>query len=96
MWLALQQEQPDDFVIATGEAHSVREWGEAVFAHLGLDWAAHMSIDPKLFRPADIECVCGDASKARRVLGWRPRVSFFELARMMADFDLDTLQRGTR
>jgi GDPmannose 4,6-dehydratase len=92
MWLMLQQEQPDDYVIATGETHSVREFGEAVFACLGLDWSKYAASDPVLFRPAEIESVCGDASKARRVLGWQPRVTFSELVRMMADDDLDRLR----
>jgi GDPmannose 4,6-dehydratase len=93
MWLMLQQPQPDDFVIATGQAHTVREFGEAVFEHLGLDWSSHMAIDPALYRPADVPSTCGDASKARRVLGWRPRVTFIELARMMAEHDLESARR---
>jgi GDPmannose 4,6-dehydratase len=93
MWLMLQQQRPDDYVIATGETHTVREFGEEVFAHLGLDWAARVTTDRALLRPTDIECVCGDASKARRELGWRPQVTFRELARMMADHDL-RLARG--
>jgi len=88
MWQMLQQDAPDDYVIATGETHSVREFGQAVFAHLGLDWAAQVTTDPRLLRPSDIQCVCGDASKARDKLGWRPRVAFQELVRMMADHDL--------
>lgn len=96
MWLMLQQDRPDDYVIATGETHSVREFGEAVFAHLGLDWDAHAVTDPVLFRPTDIESVCGDASKARRALGWQPRVSFPELVRMMADHDLHRLRAETQ
>src|SRR3984957_20545102 len=71
MWLMLQQDKPDDYVIATGETHSVKEFGEAVFAHHGLDWAAHVVSDPALFRPTELESVCGDASKAYRDLGWR-------------------------
>jgi GDPmannose 4,6-dehydratase len=94
MWLMLQQDRPDDYVIATGETHSVREFGEAVFSHVGLDWAQHVVSDPILYRPADIENVCGDASKARRVLGWQPRVTFGELVRMMADHDLERLRQG--
>ena len=95
MWLMLQQKQPDDFVIATGETHSVREFGEEVFRHLGLDWAACVTTDQAFLRPTDLPCVRGDASKARRVLGWRPKVTFRELARMMADHDL-LLARGER
>jgi GDPmannose 4,6-dehydratase len=93
MWLMLQQDVPDDYVIATGETHSVREFGDAVFAYLGLDWSKHAVTDPVLFRPAEIESVCGDASKAHRVLGWRPRVTFSELVRMMADDDLQRLRK---
>jgi GDPmannose 4,6-dehydratase len=93
MWLMLQQDRPDDYVIATGETHSVREFGEEVFGYLGLDWASQVTTDPALLRPTDIECVCGDASKAERELGWRPRMTFRELARMMADHDL-RLARG--
>jgi len=92
MWLMLQQDRPEDYVIATGETHSVREFGEAVFAHHGLDWATHVVSDPALFRPTELESVCGDASKADRNLGWRPRVTFFELVRMMADDDLERLR----
>jgi len=94
MWLMLQQDRPDDYVIATGQSHSVREFGEEVFSYLGLDWAKHVVSDRQLFRPADIESVCGDSSKARRVLGWQPRVGFRELARMMADDDLERLRQG--
>ncbi len=89
MWLMLQQDQPDDFVIATGETHSVREFGEAVFKHLGLDWNAHVTTAAAFLRQTDIECVRGDAAKARRLLGWQPRVTFGELARMMAEHDLE-------
>ncbi len=94
MWLMLQQDRPDDYVVATGQTHTVREFGEEVFGHLGLDWARYAVSDPKLYRPADLECVCGDASKARRVLGWQPRVSFVELAHMMADYDWDLVCRS--
>jgi GDPmannose 4,6-dehydratase len=94
MWLMLQQDRPEDYVIATGQSHSVREFGEEVFAYLGLDWTEHVVSDPQLFRPADIDSICGDSSKARRVLGWQPRVGFRELARMMADDDLERLGQG--
>jgi GDPmannose 4,6-dehydratase len=92
MWLMLQQDRPGDYVIATGETHSVREFGEAVFSHLGLDWEAHAVSDAGLFRPADIDSVSGDASKARRELGWQPRVTFRELVQMMAEHDLERLR----
>ena len=84
MWLMLQQDRPDDYVIATGQIHSVRDFGEEVFSYLGLDWSTHVTSDRQFFRPADIQSVCGDSSKARRVLGWQPRVGFREVARMMA------------
>jgi GDPmannose 4,6-dehydratase len=93
MWRMLQQATPDDFVIATGQTHSVREFGEAVFSYLGIDWSRHAVVDPLLYRPADIENVCGDASKARRVLGWQPRVTFGELVRMMADHDVERFRQ---
>jgi GDPmannose 4,6-dehydratase len=95
MWLMLQQDRPDDYVIASGETHSVREFGEEVFSHLGLNWAAHVTTDRAFLRPTEIQCVCGDASKARRLLGWQPRVTFRDLARMMAESDL-RLARGER
>jgi GDPmannose 4,6-dehydratase len=94
MWLMLQHDRPDDYVISTGEAHSVREFGEEVFAHLGLDWSKHVFIDPNLFRPTEIESVCGDASKARRILGWQPRITFRALARMMAEHDRELVEQG--
>ena len=91
-WLMLQQERPDDFVVATGVKHSVRELVELAFSHVGLDWRDHVESDPKLFRPAEINTLRGDASKARRVLGWEPKVSFAELIHMMVDADLERVQ----
>lgn len=88
MWLMLQQPQPDDYVIATGETHSVREFLEVAFQHVGLDWQRHVEIDPQFMRPAEVDILRGDASKARNQLGWSPRVSFDELVRMMVDHDL--------
>jgi GDPmannose 4,6-dehydratase len=88
MWLMMQQEQPDDYVIATGETHSVREFLEEAFSYVGLDWQAHVVVDPKYFRPAEVDILLGDASKARRVLGWQPKVGFKELVRLMVDADL--------
>ncbi len=87
MWLMLQQDQPDDFVIATGEAHTVREFAEGVFGHLGLDWKKHVALDPRYLRPAEVDELLGDASKARKQLGWAPKVTFDELVRMMTDHD---------
>ncbi|MGE5571322.1 MAG: GDP-mannose 4,6-dehydratase [Rhodospirillales bacterium] len=93
MWLMLQQEKPDDYVIGTGEAHSVREFCEAAFACAGLDWREHVEVDPRYFRPAEVDYLLADASKARRVLGWEPSVSFNELVRLMVEADLAALQR---
>ena len=76
MWLMLQQDKPDDYVIATGVSHSVRELVEIAFAHAGLDWENHVRIDPALLRPAEVEHLLGDASKAQRELGWKPEVDF--------------------
>jgi GDPmannose 4,6-dehydratase len=91
MWLMLQQDAPEDFVIATGEAHSVREFLDEAFAHVNLDWRDYVEIDPKYFRPTEVDFLWGDAGKARRLLGWEPRVSFKELVRIMVDADLQDL-----
>ena len=91
-WLILQQPSADDYVVATGELHSVREFLDEAFGHLGLDWREHVESDPRQLRPAEVDAVVGDASKARRVLGWRPRVTFKELVRMMVDADLELAQ----
>ncbi|MGA2678751.1 MAG: GDP-mannose 4,6-dehydratase [Sedimentisphaerales bacterium] len=88
MWLILQQDKPDDFVIATGETHSVREFVEEVFGCLDMDWHKYVEIDPAYFRPAEVDMLQGDATKAAKVLGWKPRVSFKELAKMMTEADL--------
>jgi GDPmannose 4,6-dehydratase len=93
MWLMLQQPQPDDYVIATGKSHSVRELVEIAFAHAGLDWRAHVRTDPKLLRPAEVDHLIGNAEKAKRVLGWEPKVSFERLVAMMVDADLERLSR---
>jgi GDPmannose 4,6-dehydratase len=87
MWMMLQQEQGDDYVVATGETHSVREFIQEVFGQLGLDWEKHVEIDPRYFRPAEVDLLLGDATKARQKLGWRPRVTFKELAKMMTEHD---------
>jgi GDPmannose 4,6-dehydratase len=92
MWLMLQQDQPEDYVIATGETHSVRELVELAFGYAGLDWKQHVVQDPALYRPAEVDSLVGDASKARRVLGWQPQVSFTELIRRMVDADLERLR----
>ncbi|RKO65555.1 GDP-mannose 4,6-dehydratase [Desulfofundulus salinus] len=88
MWQMLQQDEPDDYVIATGETHSVRELVEIAFSHAGLDWQKYVVVDPRLYRPAEVDLLQGDYSKARSKLGWEPRVSFPELVRMMVDADL--------
>jgi GDPmannose 4,6-dehydratase len=95
MWLMLQQETPDDFVVATGATHSVRELVETAFGCVALDWRKYVVQDPALQRPAEVDLLVGDASKARRVLGWQPNVSFAELVRMMVEADLERLQGNT-
>jgi len=94
MWLMLQQDGPDDFVIATGESHSVKELVEVAFGHAGLDWQKHVRLDPKLLRPAEVDHLIGDCSKARTTLNWRPKVDFAGLVRMMVDADLARLSRA--
>ncbi|MFC0595156.1 GDP-mannose 4,6-dehydratase [Thermus composti] len=89
MWLMLQQSEPDDYVIATGESHSVREFLEEAFGYVGLDWRRYVEVDPRYFRPTEVDHLQGDATKARAKLGWRPKVSFKELVRMMVDHDLE-------
>ncbi|HOG48109.1 MAG TPA: GDP-mannose 4,6-dehydratase [Anaerolineae bacterium] len=93
MWLMLQQDQPDDYVIATGETHSVREWLEECFGYLGLKWQDHVEIDQRFIRPAEVDQLIGDATKARTKLGWQPEVSFQQLARLMVDADMALVQR---
>lgn len=88
MWRMLQAPEPDDFVIATGETHSVREFVDEAFAIAGLDAAAHVEIDPRYFRPTEVDELCGDASKARRLLGWEPTTRFHDLIRLMVEADL--------
>jgi GDPmannose 4,6-dehydratase len=96
MWLMLQQDEPDDYVIATGKTHSVRELCEVAFGYLGLDYRDYVVSDPKFYRPAEVDQLVGDAGKARRVLGWEPRVSFEELIHIMVDADMEALQRMLR
>jgi len=93
MWLMLQQDKPDDYVVATGETHSVREFVREVFEYLDLDWRDHVEIDPRYFRPTEVDLLQGDPSKAKKVLGWQPKVSFRELVRMMTDADMKIAQR---
>jgi GDPmannose 4,6-dehydratase len=93
MWLMLQQDEPDDYVVATGESHSVKEFVEEAFSYAGLNWRRHVEIDSRYFRPSEVDHLQGDASKARARLGWRPKVSFIELVQMMVDQDRDLARR---
>ncbi len=95
MWMIVQHAAPDDFVIATGESHSVREFLDEAFGHLDLDWTRHVELDPRLLRPAEVDYLKGDASKARRLLGWAPEVDFRGLVAMMVEADLAALVKGT-
>jgi GDPmannose 4,6-dehydratase len=92
MWMMLQQSAPDDYVIATGETRSVREFCQAVFGYLGLDWQKHVVVDKHYFRPTEVDLLCGDATKAREKLGWTPRTSFNDLVRIMVDSDMALLK----
>ena len=96
MWLMMQQEAPDDYVVATGESHSVNELVQLAFDHAGLDWEKYVVIDPTFKRPAEVDVLLGDAGKAHQKLGWKPTVHFPELVRMMAQADLDRCQALTR
>lgn len=92
MWLMLQQPEADDYVIATGETHSVREFLEEAFGHVGLDWKKHVEIDPAYYRPAEVDLLIGDYSKARKKLGWTPKTTFKDLVKLMVDADVERLQ----
>jgi GDPmannose 4,6-dehydratase len=96
MWLMLQQERADDYVIATGVSHSVRDLVEIAFGHAGLDWQKYVKQDPRFLRPAEVDHLIGDSSKARAALGWRPDVDFHSLIRMMVDADIDRLSRASQ
>jgi GDPmannose 4,6-dehydratase len=89
MWLMMQAARPDDYVVATGESHSVRELVETAFDYLGIDWKPHVAIDQRYYRPSEVDHLCGDPTRMVRDLGWKPRVSFSELVRMMVDHDLE-------
>ena len=91
--MMLAHDTPDDYVIATGEKHSVRDFARVAFSHVGLDWEEFVEVDPRLLRPAEVSTLCGDAAKARRVLGWEPEVSFEDLVRMMVDADTRRVAR---
>lgn len=92
MWLMLQHPEPEDVVIATGETHTVREFVEAAFGHAGMEWEPYVEVDPRYFRPSEVEVLLGDATKAREVLNWEPRVKFDELVRIMVDADTAALE----
>jgi GDPmannose 4,6-dehydratase len=92
MWLMLQLDKPDDFVIATGECHTVRNFLDEAFGHLGIDWQKHVEIDPRYFRPAEVDELRGDMHKAKTILKWEPKVKFRELVRMMVDADLEDIR----
>jgi GDPmannose 4,6-dehydratase len=96
MWLMLQQDEPDDYVVGTGHTHSVRELCQVAFARVGLDWEAHVVVDPRFYRPAEVDLLVSDPSKARSRLGWEPEVDFATLIQMMVDADLDLLQGENR
>jgi GDPmannose 4,6-dehydratase len=93
MWLMLQQDTPDDYVIATGETHSVKEFLEEAFSHGDLDWRKYVEIDEKYYRPAEVDLLVGDASKAARKLGWKPQMTFKGLTQLMVDADISALIR---
>jgi GDPmannose 4,6-dehydratase len=93
MWLILQYEKPEDFVIATGESHSVREFLDEVFGYLGLDWHKYVEVDPRYFRPTEVDFLQGDASKAHKLLSWKPKVNFKELAKLMTDADMKIAEK---
>jgi len=92
MWLMLQQPEPDDYVIATGETHSIREFLDLASEHAGLDWKKHVEIDPRYYRPAEVDLLIGDSSKARQKLGWEPKTKFAELVKLMMEADIKLLQ----
>ncbi len=96
MWLMLQQPQPLDYVISTGEAHSVRDLVEVAFAHVGLDWKKHVKIDKALLRPAEVDLLIGDSSKALRELGWKPTVSFEQMIKLMVDKDIELVSKENK
>jgi GDPmannose 4,6-dehydratase len=93
MWLMMQHDTADDFVIATGETHTVREFLQEAFTLAGLEWGRYVEIDPKYFRPAEVDILIGDPAKAKRLLGWEPRVGFKELVKIMVDADIDLLEK---
>lgn len=95
MWLMLQQEQPEDYVVGTGRTHSVEEFVRVAFDHVGLDWRAHVVVDPKFYRPAEVDFLLADSTKARQKLGWEPKLNFEQLVTVMVDADLEMLERSS-
>ncbi len=93
MWMMLQHDSPDDYVVATGEKHSVRDFARVAFEHVDLNWEDYVVVDPKFLRPAEVTTLCGDSSKARKTLGWEPEVSFAQLVQMMVDADLNRVKK---
>ncbi len=93
MWMMLQQETPDDYVIATGESHSVKEFLDLAFSHAGLDWQKHVEVDPRYFRPTDVDYLQGDSTKARKKFGWEPKIGFDPLVKMMVEHDMELARR---
>jgi GDPmannose 4,6-dehydratase len=96
MWLMLQQPEPDDYVVATGETHSVKEFCELAFAHVGLDWKKYVKTDKRYYRPTEVDVLQGDATRARTKLGWKPKTGFHELVKLMVDADLELLKKEVR
>jgi GDPmannose 4,6-dehydratase len=96
MWQMLQADKPDDYVVATGQTHTVREFCEVAFKHVGLDWQEHVVVDPKYFRPTEVDLLLGDASKAKRQLGWEPTTKWEALVKLMVDADLELIRTGKR
>jgi GDPmannose 4,6-dehydratase len=92
MWLMLQQPKGDDYVVATGETHSVREFLQEAFSYVNLDWEKHVELDPRYLRPTEVDLLLGDASKAKRQLGWEPKTKFSDLVRIMVDADIKLLK----
>ncbi|MCW1908067.1 MAG: GDP-mannose 4,6-dehydratase [Candidatus Saccharibacteria bacterium] len=93
MWLMLQQDKPDDYVIATNETHTIREFLDVAFGHVGLDWEKYVEIDPRYYRPAEVDLLIGDPAKAQKQLGWKPKTTFKELAELMVDADIEELRK---
>jgi GDPmannose 4,6-dehydratase len=94
MWLMLQQDEPDDYVIATGETYSVRDFLDVAFEHLGLNWRDFVDIDAKYYRPAEVDLLVGDSSKAKKKLGWEPKIKFQDLVREMVDHEVNAISRS--